>query len=59
MQLHDHAWQYDNDEACHNKCNDGKFFFDHEDCRACTPQHFINKAKGIQGFLKMRKEIKE
>ena len=23
-QLHDHAWQYDNDEACHNKRNDGK-----------------------------------
>ena len=23
-QLHDHAWQYDNDEACHNKRNSGK-----------------------------------
>ena len=23
-QLHDHAWQYDNDEACHNKRNGGK-----------------------------------
>ena len=22
--LHDHAWQYDNDEACHNKWNGGK-----------------------------------
>ena len=22
-QLHDHAKQYDNDEACHNKRNDG------------------------------------
>ena len=24
-QLHDHARQYDNDEACHNKRNGGKF----------------------------------
>ena len=23
-QLHDHAWKYDNDEACHNKQNSGK-----------------------------------
>ena len=23
-QLHDHAWQYDKDEACHNKWNGGK-----------------------------------
>ena len=23
-QLHDHAWQYVNDEACHNKWNGGK-----------------------------------
>ena len=23
-QLHDRAWQYDNDEACHNKQNGGK-----------------------------------
>ena len=23
-QLHDHAKQHDNDEACHNKWNDGK-----------------------------------
>ena len=23
-QLHDHAKQYDNGGACHNKCNDGK-----------------------------------
>ena len=23
-QLHDHAWQYDNDEVCHNKWNGGK-----------------------------------
>ena len=23
-QLHDHAWQYDNDEACHNNRNGGK-----------------------------------
>ena len=23
-QLHDHAWQYDNDEACHSKRNGGK-----------------------------------
>ena len=23
-QLHDHAKQYDNDDACHNKRNDGK-----------------------------------
>ncbi len=23
-QLHDHAKQYDNDEACHNKWNGGK-----------------------------------
>ena len=23
-QLHDHAWQYDNDEACHSKLNGGK-----------------------------------
>ena len=23
-QLHDHAKQYDNDEACHNKWNNGK-----------------------------------
>ena len=23
-QLHDHAKQYDNDDACHNKWNDGK-----------------------------------
>ena len=23
-QLHDHAWQHDNDEAFHNKCNGGK-----------------------------------
>ena len=24
MQLHDHAKQYDNNEACHNKGNGGK-----------------------------------
>ena len=24
-QLHDHSKQYDNDEACHNKGNGGKF----------------------------------
>ena len=23
-QLHDHAWQYDNDEVCHSKLNGGK-----------------------------------
>ena len=42
-QLHDHAKQYDNDGACHNKRNDGKLHGN------ISRNGYVNASGGVLG----------